>query len=253
VILEAGQISATPDALKTVETELLQGVEGEAMLWCGRATTGLYWAYRGILSRFPGSNLQPEVILPAIACTVLADCARLAGFRPRFADVDPLTGLATLETIQRCFTPQTRAVVFVHLFGQTADLSALAAWCQHHELTLIEDIAHALGAQLPNGLPVGSVAEASIYSFNPTKILESGGGALLIRTPELLSAVKQAIAAQPPKTAVGPALDLALDPNSNRLLELSYRDLYRSMATLGRLGSNANLPTIFPQLTPAYE
>src|ERR1035441_3469116 len=113
----------------------------------------------------------------SISCATPANASLLAGVTPRFADIDPRTGMPTLQNIQQCWTPQTCAVVFIHLFGQTADLRSLAEWCRARNVLLIEDMAQALGARLPDGTAAGSVGDLSVYSFNPTKILECGGGA----------------------------------------------------------------------------
>jgi dTDP-4-amino-4,6-dideoxygalactose transaminase len=70
----------------------------------------------------------------------------MAGWKPRFADIDPETGLTTLEHIKLRWTPLTRAVLFIHLYGHTADLTEIEQWCREKDLVLIEDNAQALGA-----------------------------------------------------------------------------------------------------------
>lgn len=245
MIIDGERILPTPEELLPVEADLLGPVGGQALLWTGRATTGLYWAYRTILVNAAPTLGQPEVILPAIACTVLADSACLAGFRPRFADIDPTTGLLNLESAQHLLTPNTLAIVFVHLFGQTADLSPLANWCGQHNLTLIEDAVHALGAKLPNKMSIGTTGDFIIYSFNPSKSLECGGGGLLIRSDESRLALEQTLSQSPQSPP--------LNAETLALLELSYRDLYRSSTTLGRLHHKQPVPAIFPLLTLAYQ
>ncbi len=86
----------------------------------------------------------------------------------------------TLDFIRQRWTPATRAVVFIHLYGQTTDLAPLAEWCQSQGAVLIEDLAQAQCARLPSGQPAGSIGDMAVYSFNRTKILECGGGAFVV-------------------------------------------------------------------------
>ena len=136
------------------------------MLWSGRGTEALLWAYhaaacahatsRGLQSaRRPSApddasarDDAPEVIIPAICCPSVAHAATMSGLRVRVADVDPATGLLTAETARQRLTQRTCAVVFVHLFGQTTGAGALRALCDEHGLLLIEDAAQALGATI---------------------------------------------------------------------------------------------------------
>jgi dTDP-4-amino-4,6-dideoxygalactose transaminase len=182
--------------------------------------------------------------MPAISCSTPANVALLAGFVPRFADVDASTGMATLESIQARWTPQTCAVLFIHLFGSTADLRSIAEWCRSKNILLIEDLAQALGARLPNEDPAGSVGDLSVYSFNPTKILECGGGALLIRTRSLVPIWKKVCAENPLPPEIG--------DEDSRALELSYRNLHHSLVALFRTGRSNETSVSFLKLEPAY-
>jgi len=181
---------------------------GGDVLFCGRGATALYLAFA--LARRSGDD-APEVVLPAASCATPANAACLAGYRPRFADVDPLTGLTSLEAVRARVTPATRAVVFIHLFGQTADLTALAAFCRERSIVFIEDLAQAQGARLPDGRPAGAESDLAVYSFNSTKILDCGGGALVICKPELTEAFRVLMARPwPPQADSGVAAQLAL-------------------------------------------
>src|SRR5271165_704183 len=191
------QKAETNEILQPVEADLLRETGGAAIEWSGRAATALYQAYAVARKSAGAKALEAEVILPSISCATPANAALLAGVTPRFADVDPSTGMPTLESIQVRWTPQTCAVVFIHLYGQTADLRPIAAWCKAKNIVLIEDLAQALGARLPDGVAAGSVGDLSVYSFNPTKILECGGGALLIRDPRLAPVCAELAEADP--------------------------------------------------------
>jgi dTDP-4-amino-4,6-dideoxygalactose transaminase len=238
------QKAETNEILQPVEADLLRETGGAAIEWYGRAATALYRAYN-VARKSVGAKVQEaEVILPSISCATPANAALLAGVTPRFADVDPSTGMPTLESIQQRWTPQTCAVVFIHLFGQTADLRPVAEWCRSKNILLIEDLAQALGARLPDGSAAGSVGDLSVYSFNPTKILECGGGALLIRARKLVPLCAELAKSDP--------LPPQVDDGLARTLALSYRNLHHSLVGLLRTRAVDEVSSAFLKLQPAF-
>ena len=230
--------------LRTMEAELLSQTGGVAVEWYGRAATALYRAYT-VAQRHSGARTnEAEVILPSISCATPANAALLAGVTPRFADVDLSTGMPTLAHVQERWSPRTCAVVFIHLFGQTADLSAIADWCRAKNVLLIEDNAQVLGGHLPNGAAVGSVGDLSVYSFNPTKILECGGGALLARSKHLASVCREVSESDP--------LPAEVDSERAATLGMSYRNLHHSLVGLLRLRAIDAVSSAFLKLQPAF-
>jgi dTDP-4-amino-4,6-dideoxygalactose transaminase len=240
------QKAETSEILQPVEADLLRESGGAAIEWYGRAATALYRAYCVARKSVGATAEEAEVILPSISCATPANTALLAGVTPRFADVDPNTGMPTLQSIQERWTPQTCAVVFIHLFGQTADLRPLAEWCRSKNILLIEDLAQALGGRLPNDAAAGSVGDMSVYSFNPTKILECGGGALLIRSPKLVAVSAEFAELDP--------LPPEIDESRSRALGLSYRNLHHSLVGLlrARAVDEVEVSRAFLKLQPAF-
>jgi dTDP-4-amino-4,6-dideoxygalactose transaminase len=238
------QKAETNEILQPVEADLLKQTGGAAIEWYGRAATALYRAY-SVARKLAGARAHgAEAILPSISCATPANTALLAGVTPRFADVDPSTGMPTLQSIQQRWTPETCAVVFIHLFGQTADLRPMAEWCRAKNILLIEDLAQALNARLPDGTAAGSVGDLSVYSFNPTKILECGGGALLIGSPTLATACAEMAESDP--------LPPEIDGNRARTLALSYRNLHHSLVALLRARAVDEVSSAFLKLQPAF-
>lgn len=180
MIARQEQIGPAHRELAAIEADLLAETGARAVVWCGRAATALFWAYHLAHARRADVD-QPEIIMPSMMCTTAAFSAELAGMTPRFADIDPQTGLITLASIQERLTPQTIAVVVVHLYGSAADAQAIQQWGAERGIAVIEDVAQAQGARLPSGAMVGSAGDMAVYSFNSTKILESGGGALTVK------------------------------------------------------------------------
>jgi dTDP-4-amino-4,6-dideoxygalactose transaminase len=240
MILTDRGAAPTPEILRGVEDDLLTQTGGSAALFCGRAATALYLAYR--LATKPGER-DAEVIMPAMSCSTPANTALLASCQPRFADVDAHTGLATLESIQARATPRTRAVVFIHLYGQTADLEPLAGWCRARNILLIEDTAQALGARLPDGRHVGAAGDLCVYSFCATKILECGGGAITVPAPQverLRHLLAEPLPAQSP-------------PDEAAQLSLSYRNLHHGLVGLLRLHPELRIADFFAGIRPRFD
>jgi dTDP-4-amino-4,6-dideoxygalactose transaminase len=96
------------------------------------------------------------------------------GATPVYVDVDPVTYTVDPALVAKAITPRTRAILPVHLYGQSADLTALSRIAAEHGLTLIEDAAQAHGARW-QGRRVGSFGKAACFSFYPGKNLGAFG------------------------------------------------------------------------------
>ena len=125
----------------------------------------------------------PRSSLPALTFWVVPELARVAGLKVVFADVDPATFTLDPAALERAITPATRAVVPTHLYGLPCDMDAIMAIAARHNLLVIEDCAHALGATY-DGRPVGTFGDAGFFSFQTLKPLNCyGGGLALVRDP----------------------------------------------------------------------
>jgi len=121
----------------------------------------------------PGS----EVIVPALTFWVVPEIARVAGLKPVFADIDPETFTLNPWAVERAITPNTRAVLPTHLYGMSCDMDPILDLARRHDLKVIEDCAHSLGATY-KGRMVGTLADASFFSFQAFKPLNTYGGGL---------------------------------------------------------------------------
>lgn len=117
-----------------------------------------------------------EVIIPANTFVATAEAVVRAGARPVLADVDPEYLLLDPGALDAAFTPQTRAVLPVHLFGQMAPMAAIAGRAAARDAVLIEDAAQAHGAT-QDGRPPGSWGLLAGFSFYPGKNLGAYGDA----------------------------------------------------------------------------
>ena len=132
-----------------------------------------------------------EVITSPLTAAYTALAIVKAGGVPVFADIDPDAYTLDPEAIRRAVTPRTRAVVPVHLYGQMAEMEAIADFAARQGLVVIEDAAQAHGARL-RGRPVGAHSQAAAFSFYPTKNLGAygDGGAVVSNDAALVERVK---------------------------------------------------------------
>ena len=122
-----------------------------------------------------------EVITVSHTAVATVAAIEAAGALPVLVDVDPDYYTLNPEQLAEVLTPRTRAVIAVHLYGQAADLDAIAAFCLQHNLAMIEDASQAHGAKW-NGKQLGSLGLVGCFSCYPTKNLGAIGDAGLITT-----------------------------------------------------------------------
>ncbi|WP_354644019.1 DegT/DnrJ/EryC1/StrS family aminotransferase [Kitasatospora camelliae] len=121
-----------------------------------------------------------DVVVPAVTFYATAGAVLHAGGRPVLADVDPATLALGPDTLRAALTPDTAAVVLVHIGGLiTPDVDALRAICDERGIPLVEDAAHAHGSSF-QGRPAGTFGLAGAFSFYPTKVTTSGEGGMII-------------------------------------------------------------------------
>lgn len=132
-----------------------------------------------------------EVIVPSHTAVATVAAVELAGGRPVFADIRPDTFTLDPDSVAAAITPRTRAIIAVHLYGQTADLDALGLVARRAGAWLIEDCAQAHGAR-NHGRMAGTMGDIAAFSFYPTKNLGAAGdgGLVASRRPELVERVR---------------------------------------------------------------
>ena len=120
-----------------------------------------------------------EVVVPTNTFFATAAAVVHAGGIPHFADVSPVTLALSPDTLEAALTPDTAAVVLVHIGGLvTPDVDAIRAICDQRGVALIEDAAHAHGAGF-DGRAAGTFGRAAAFSFYPTKVMTSGEGGMI--------------------------------------------------------------------------
>lgn len=125
-----------------------------------------------------------EVILPTYTFIATALCISYGGAKPVFVDIESTTYNMDPEALRKAITPRTKAIIPVHIYGQSANMDEVLAIAKEHQLKVIEDAAQAHGARF-NGKRIGSLGDVSCFSFYPTKALGAfGDGGMIVTSDE---------------------------------------------------------------------
>ncbi|HEY9771994.1 MAG TPA: DegT/DnrJ/EryC1/StrS family aminotransferase [Coleofasciculaceae cyanobacterium] len=132
-----------------------------------------------------------EVITTPFSFFATAEVVSRVGAKPIFIDIDPDTFNLNLAQIEQAITPQTKAIIPVHLFGQPVNMTDLMAIANQHNLLVIEDCAQATGAAWGQN-KIGSIGHVGCFSFFPTKNLGAcgDGGAITTNDRAIAKQVK---------------------------------------------------------------
>ena len=132
-----------------------------------------------------GIGVGDEVITTPITFAASSNCVLYMGGTPVFADIDSKTYNISPEDIERKLTAKTKAIIPVHFTGQPCDMDRINEIAKKHNLTVIEDGAHALGA-VYKGRKIGSISDMTIFSFHPVKHITTGEGGMIVTNNENL-------------------------------------------------------------------
>lgn len=120
-----------------------------------------------------------DVIVPALTFIADANVVKLVGANPIAADSSSMDSWnVSLESIQKVLTPNTKAIIVVHYAGYPCDMEGIVKFCKEKNIFLIEDVAHAPGAEI-NGKKCGSFGDIGCFSFFSNKNLAVGEGGML--------------------------------------------------------------------------
>ena len=181
--LESGWITTGPRTRKFEEA--LQAYLGAPrVLALSSATAGLHLALLAL-------DLEPgdEVITTPMTFAATLNTIVLAGGTPVLVDVEDNSYNIDVKQLESVISPRMRAIVPVHFAGSPVDLDPLYALAGKHGLRVIEDAAHAIGAEY-KGRRIGSFGDVQVFSFHPNKNMTTGeGGAVSTGDDELASKI----------------------------------------------------------------
>ncbi|MEM8737847.1 MAG: DegT/DnrJ/EryC1/StrS family aminotransferase [Planctomycetota bacterium] len=165
-------------ACQTLEQEVADYAQVAHAVACSSGTDALILALMGL-----NIGCGDEVITSPFTFFATAGSLWRQGIKPVFADIDPDTFNLDPAKLEDKITPQTKAIMPVHLFGQMADMDGIEAVARAHDLVVIEDAAQAIGATY-RGDPAGKRSAATALSFYPTKNLGGAGDGGMVLTPD---------------------------------------------------------------------
>lgn len=165
----------------------------ENLLLVSNGTLALQIAYRALDVSGATPGAQPEAITTPFTFIATASSLKWEGVQPVFADIDPDTWCLSPANIEAAITPNTRAIVPVHVFGNACDVEAIDAIAQEHKLKVIYDASHAFGVNY-KGESLLKHGDAATLSFHATKLFHTGeGGAIIFKRKDDLERAKNMI------------------------------------------------------------
>jgi dTDP-4-amino-4,6-dideoxygalactose transaminase len=178
--LESGWITTGPRVAQF--TEALKDYFGAPyVLPLASATAGLHLTLLAL-------DLQPgdEVITTPMTFAATLNTIVLAGGKPVLVDIDPNTYNLDLNQLEDAITEKTRVIMPVHFAGLPLDLEHLYEIANRHDLRVIEDAAHAMGAEYKDHR-IGGTGDIQVFSFHPTKNMTTGEGGCISTRDEALA------------------------------------------------------------------
>ncbi|KQC04664.1 MAG: aminotransferase DegT [Methanoculleus sp. SDB] len=180
-VMRTGML-AQGEAVTAFEREFAQYCGAEHGIAVNSGTAALHAALASL-----GIGPGDDVIVPSFTFIATATSVSMTGARPIAVDIEPATFTIDPDAVTAAVTPDTRAVIGVHLFGHPFDLNSIGDICRDAGLYLIEDCAQAHGATW-HGKRVGTFGDAGCFSFYPTKNMTTGEGGLVTTDDAALAA-----------------------------------------------------------------
>ena len=121
-----------------------------------------------------------------------ANCMIYCGIKPTFADIDDKTYCIDINEIEEKINRKTKLIIPVHFAGQPCDMKKINELAKKHDIYVVEDASHALGAKYEDGSKVGNCkySDLTVFSFHPVKTITSGeGGAITTNNKELFNRI----------------------------------------------------------------
>ena len=180
-ILSSGQYILGKN-VKDLEEKFAKHVGSKYAISCNSGTDALLLSLRAM-----NIGKGDEVITTPFTYFATAEVIALVGAKPIFADINPHTFNINHKLIEKLITKKTKAVMPVHLFGQSCEITEIRKLCKKYKIALIEDCAQSFGAKKENKY-TGTFGDFGCYSFFPTKNLGCAGDGGMIVTNSIQKA-----------------------------------------------------------------
>lgn len=180
-VVESGFVSSAGPMVSRFEAAFAAYIGVAHALTTNSGTSALHLALLA-LRIVPGD----EVIVPDFTMIATVNAVLYVGAKPVFVDVDPATFAIDPAQIVQRITPQTRAIIVVHIYGHSADMSQITTLANEHGLAVVEDAAEAHGARY-HGRLCGSLGDIAAFSFYGNKLITTGEGGMVVTNDDALA------------------------------------------------------------------
>lgn len=172
-VLKSGRLSLGP-CLSKFESDFASYVGAKYACAVSSGTAGLHLVVKAL-----GLKSGDEVITSPFSFIASSNCLLYEGVRPVFIDIDESTFNLDPQKIEQAITSKTKAILVVHIFGQSADMDAITRLAKKYNLSIIEDACESIGATY-GGKFTGTFGEAGVFAFYPNKQMTTGEGGMLV-------------------------------------------------------------------------
>ncbi|QYZ66034.1 MAG: pyridoxal phosphate-dependent aminotransferase [Gammaproteobacteria bacterium (ex Lamellibrachia satsuma)] len=168
---------------KRFEADFAEFVGARYAIAVNSATAGLHLALEAI-----GIGTGDKVITTTFTFTATAEVIRYLGADPLFVDIDPQTLNISVDQVEDALKnhPEVKAIMPVHFAGQACEMDELLALAEQYGVRLVEDAAHALPATY-KGRRIGTLGDATVYSFYVTKTIATGEGGMVVTDDDAIA------------------------------------------------------------------
>jgi perosamine synthetase len=179
-VLRSPNLSLGPK-LKEFEQAFTKYIGTSRAVAVNSGTSGLFLCMSAL-----GIGPDDEVITTPFTFISSATCIMMAGAKPVFVDIDPVSLNIDPAKIESKITEKTKAIMPVEVFGNPAGFDKVCEIAQKHNLTVVEDSCEALGSAL-NGKKAGTFGKVSVFAFYPNKQMTTGEGGMILTDDERLA------------------------------------------------------------------
>ncbi len=176
-VLKSGRL-ASGDRITTFEDRFASYVGSKYACAVSSGTAALHLAIKAL-----GIGPGDEVITTPFSFIASTNCILYEGATPVFVDIDEKTFNVDVSKIESLITPRTKAILPVHIFGQSADMNEIISIAKKHNLAVLEDACESLGSTY-NEKMVGTIGDVGVFGFYPNKQMTTGEGGMLVTDSE---------------------------------------------------------------------
>lgn len=184
--METQWISSIGEFIPKFEAQFASILGVESAISCCNGTVALHLSLLGL-----GIGPGDEVLVPSLTYVASVNAITYVGAQPVFVDSDRETWNLSVDDLRRKVTPRTKAILVVHLYGRPAAITEICELAREIGLSVIEDVAEALGAKY-DGRMLGTFGDVAAFSFFGNKIVTTGeGGMVVARDPTVARRILQ--------------------------------------------------------------